>query len=258
MKPLLECINVSRYFGAFAAVKNLSFQVFPGEIYGIAGPNGAGKTTLFNSITGIPFAVTSGKVMLDSKEIQNMKAHQICHAGIARTFQIPHVFEDFTYLDNVMVGSLFQTRIKADKTAQRRRVRNGPSPRESAIDALRTVDLLEKRDASARGASLFDIKRLMVASALATRPRLLLLDEPVGGLNRSEIEHLLDLIRKVNSEGVTTVIIEHIMTALMTISNRVMILQSGEKICEGTPEEVGSDEAAIEAYLGKEYRVLIE
>lgn len=256
MKPLLGCINVSRYFGAFAAVKNLNFQVFPGEVYGIAGPNGAGKTTLFNAVTNIPFSVTSGKVILDGKEIQKLKAHQICHAGIARTFQIPHVFDKFTYLENVMVGSLFGKHTKAGRTTKGRHSRNGTSPHESAIEALRTVDLLEKKDTLARGAPLFDIKRLMVASALATRPRLLLLDEPVGGLNRSEIEQLLDLIKKVNEEGVTTVIIEHIMTALMTVSNRVMILHNGEKISEGTPEEVGSDKAAIEAYLGKEYHVL--
>ena len=258
MKPLLECKNVSKYFGDFAAVKNLDFQVFPGEIYGIAGPNGAGKTTLFNVITAIPSSLTSGKIIFDGQEIQRLKAHQICHRGIARTFQIPNIFERFTYLENVMIGNIFGKTAKAGRISKSPVKTDPNSAQEGVIDVLRMVGLLEKKDVSVRGVSLFDMKRLMLASALATRLKLILLDEPMGGLNKAEIEQSLDLIRKINKQGITIVIIEHMMTALMTICDRVMILHCGEKISEGKPEEVGRDKAAIKVYLGEEYHIFKE
>jgi len=256
--PILECKNVSKYFGDFAAVKDLSFEVSSGEVYGIAGPNGAGKTTLFNAITSVTLSATSGKILLDSVEIQRLKSHQICHMGIARTFQIPHVFDNFTYLGNVMIGSIFGGGKHGTSHLRTLLKRDGKSLEERAIRSLGAVGLLERKDEPARGAALFDIKRLMLASALATEPRLVLLDEPVGGLNRQEIDQIINLIRRLKEQGITFAIIEHIMTALMSVSDRVMILHRGQKLCEGEPREVGRNKAAIEAYLGEEFKSVAE
>jgi branched-chain amino acid transport system ATP-binding protein len=246
MRPLLECRGVTRRFGDLAAIKDLDFEVYPGETYGIAGPNGAGKTTLFNVITGIPVPVTSGRVLFNGEEIHRLKAYKISHRGIARTFQIPNIIESFNYWENALIGGIFGR--PSDTRHSRERVER----------ALATVGLLEKKGLSAKGAPLFDRKRLMLASALAMEPKLLLLDEPVGGLNRAEIKQLLDLFREIVEKGITLIIIEHVMTALMSISDRVMILHHGEKICEGKPDAVGRDKAVIEAYLGEEYQKLKE
>jgi branched-chain amino acid transport system ATP-binding protein len=247
MAPILRCENVSKYFGDFAAVKDLSFHVNPGEVFGIAGPNGAGKTTLFNVISNIPFPPSSGKIIFNGEEIQGLKPHKICHLGLARTFQIPLIFKEMTYLENVLVGGIFGKDFSFYRSDSKLSM-------DSANQAIKLVGLFEKRDNYPKSAPLFDIKRLMIASAVAMKPKLLLLDEPVGGLNSSEIMQLVDLIRKLQNEGITIVIIEHVMTCLMTISQRVMILNYGEKLAEGKPEEVAENEAVIEAYLGKEYR----
>ena len=247
MEPILRCESVSKYFGDFGAVKDLSFHVNPGEVFGIAGPNGAGKTTLFNIISNIPFPPTSGKIIFDEVEIQDMKPHKICHLGLVRTFQIPAIFKEMTYLENVLVGGIF------GKDASFH-LSNSKLSLESAQEAIKLVGLFEESGKLPKGAPLFDIKRLMIASAVAMKPKLLLLDEPVGGLNSSEIMQLMELIRKLQEEGITIVIIEHVMTCLMTISQRVMILNYGEKLAEGKPDEVAENEDVIEAYLGKEYR----
>ncbi len=252
---ILECFEVTKRFGRFAAVDSLSFKVEEGEVFGIAGPNGAGKTTLFNSITGIPYALSAGRIVLDRREISHLKPHQICHRGIARTFQIPRVFEAGTYLENVLVGSIFggadKHGVPTDGGCQK-----SANPRDMATEALKLVGLGHKAGSATGGASLFDRKCLMLASAVATQPRLLLLDEPVGGLNRQEVDVFLGLVQQLNKQGLTIIIIEHIMRALMSVSTRVMILNHGRKICEGIPESVGKDPAAIEAYLGEEYRIL--
>ncbi len=253
---ILECVEVSRRFGRFAAVDSLSFGVPEGEIFGIAGPNGAGKTTLFNSITGIPYAPSSGRIVLDGREITHLAAHEICREGVARTFQIPRVFEASSYVENVIVGSTFGRCVRRGHGADGDR--KGRNAAELAREALAFVGLERKANLSTRGISLFDRKCLMLASAVATGPRLLLLDEPVGGLNRLEVDTFLGFVQRLNSQGLTVIIIEHIMRALMSISQRVMILNFGRKICEGAPEEVGRSPAAIEAYLGEEYRVLKE
>ena len=247
MDPILKCENVSKYFGDFAAVKDLSFHVNPGEVFGIAGPNGAGKTTLFNIISNIPFPPTSGKIIFNDEEIQGLKPHKICHLGLVRTFQIPAIFKEMTYLENVQVGSIFGKDLSLHRSTAKLAI-------DSAKEAIKLVGLFEERYKRPRGAPLFDIKRLMIASAVAMKPKLLLLDEPVGGLNSSEIMQLMELIRKLQDDGITIVIIEHVMTCLMAISQRVMILNYGEKLAEGKPEEVAENEDVIEAYLGKEYR----
>jgi len=247
MEPILKCENVSKYFGDFAAVKDLSFQVNPGEVFGIAGPNGAGKTTLFNIISNIPFPPSSGKIIFNGAEIQGLKPHKICHLGLVRTFQIPAIFNEMSYLENVLVGGIFGRDFSFYHS-------NSKLSMDSAYEAIKLVGLFEERDKHPKGVPLFDIKRLMIASAVAMKPKLLLLDEPVGGLNSSEIMQLVELIRKLQSKGITVVIIEHVMTCLMAISQRVMILNYGEKLAEGKPEEVAGNEDVIEAYLGKEYR----
>jgi branched-chain amino acid transport system ATP-binding protein len=245
MKPLLETIDVCKYFGDLAAVNKLSLEVAPGEILGIAGPNGAGKTTLFSVITGIPYPVSSGKIIFDGKEIQGLKPHLIVQMGIARTFQIPRVFKTLTVYENVAVGALFGkstgifTRSLIDERAQ-------------TTEALDLVGLLGKKDMIAQSLTLLDLKRLMIASALATRPRLLMLDEPMAGLTESEMNETIELIRKVKQEkGMTVMIIEHIMTALVSLCDRMMILSEGQKISEGTPEQVTRDGKVIEVYLGE-------
>jgi branched-chain amino acid transport system ATP-binding protein len=176
-----------------------------------------------------------------------LKPYKICHLGLVRTFQIPAIFKDMTYLENVLVGGIFGKDFIFYRSDSKLSM-------DSAQEAIKLVGLFEKKDNYPKGAPLFDIKRLMIASAVAMKPKLILLDEPVGGLNSSEIMQLVDLIRKLQNEGITIVIIEHVMTCLMTISQRVMILNYGEKLAEGRPEEVAENEAVIEAYLGKEYR----
>jgi len=245
MQPILQTENASKYFGKFAAVKNLNFQVFPNEIFGIAGPNGAGKSTLFNVITNIPFRVTSGRIKYNGKYICKLMPHQICRMGIARTFQIPVFFQGLTTLDNVMIGAYFG---KSKGTLGFSR-RDDEDPEQESLKILDLVGLLDKKDVVADNLSLFGTKLLMVASALATKPKLLLLDEPIGGLNPVEIEQAMELIENINKLGVTILIIEHIMKALMGLSDRVMILHHGEKISEGTPTEIAEDEKVIEAYF---------
>ena len=249
MEAVLEAKDVSKYFGAFTAVKNLNFSVKRGEIFGIAGPNGAGKSTLFNVITAVPYNASSGQIVFEGEEIQQLRAHEICQRGIARTFQVPEVFKNLTFLQNVEVGAAF----KRQRTL-RSVLRLENSERRAALAALETVGLVDKSRYQGKTASLFEMKRLMLASAVAVEPRLILMDEPFAGLNKSEIEETKELLSRVNERGVTIMLVEHVMTALMSLSNRVMMLHHGEKISEGSPEEVASDKVVIEAYLGKEYQ----
>jgi branched-chain amino acid transport system ATP-binding protein len=245
MKPILECIGLTKQFGSFRAVSNLDFTVFPGEIFGIAGPNGAGKTTLFNIITKIPYPPTSGKTIFQGEEIQQMKNFEIVHKGIARTFQIPTVFEKFSYSENVKCGALFGKKYGKESVDEIEK---------KCLSALETVGLLEKKDQIATDLPLFDMKRIMLASALATNPSLLLLDEPVSALSSIEIEEIIKLIKQINEKGTTIILIEHHMRTLMGISERVLILHRGEKLAEGIPKEVAGNELVIEAYLGEDYK----
>lgn len=234
--PLLEVRDLSQAFGAMLAVKNLSFEVHQGEILGIAGPNGAGKTTLFNVTTG--FLQGTGEVIFEGENINKLKPYQICHRGIARTFQVPLIFSTLDVFHNVKFGAHFGNRdVKDENQAVREAIDfAGLTGREKTI--AENVDLLHK-------------KLIMIASALATGPKLLLLDEPIGGLSPAEIGPLMKVIQRINQElGITIIMIEHLMKVLKELSDRLMILHYGEKICIGHPEEVMADEKVREVYLG--------
>jgi branched-chain amino acid transport system ATP-binding protein len=245
MEVILQCDSVTRFFGALAAVNELSFHVNRGQLYGIAGPNGAGKTTLFNLLSG-HVALTSGDIRFNGQAIQGLPPHRICHRGIARTFQIPQVFSSGSVEENVLVGAYFGRREKLPGWGFDRDTI-------SRVDrALKLTGLEAKRRVPAHSASVFDRKRMMIASALATEPELLMLDEPFGGLNHGEIDELMALIQQLHQTGLTILLIEHVMRALMALSQRVLIMHHGEKLVEGTPEEIRRNSEVIQVYLGRQ------
>lgn len=237
MPRLLVCEEVSKAFGALRAVDGVSFAVEQGEVFGIAGPNGSGKSTLFNAITGVPYAPDSGRILFVGNYIERVPAHRICQIGIARTFQNAAVFPTLSIRQNVEVGMAYG--------------RSGKPSMGDVRSLLNFVGLAaEQADRPAGDISIFDKKRLMIASALATAPRLLLLDEPASGLIKPEVEALIDLIRKVRDRGVTVVVIEHVLSLLLSVSERLMVLNQGEVLAIGEAEAVVADPAVIEAYLG--------
>lgn len=245
MSIILEGENVCKSFGSFDAVDEVNFQVKKGEIFGIAGPNGGGKTVLFNIITKIPYPPSSGRIYFDGEDITKLPAYKISKRGLARTFQVPIVFEDLTMLENVVLGVAFG--------GERDRISLMGGKDKDSSEAMRILEFLgvkEKSDIPGSSLPLIDKKMTMIASALATRPKALMLDEPIAGLNPSEIDLMMDTIRRINESGVTIVVIEHVMRALVGLSNRMMILVHGKKIVEGKPEKVVEDERVIEAYLG--------
>ncbi len=236
---MLQITNLTKRFGGLVAVNEFSCNVDRGQIVGLIGPNGAGKTTLFNMVTGF-LRADGGEVMFQENRIARLRPDQICHLGLCRTFQIVQPFGNLSVLDNVVVGALSRT-----NSVTEARLR--------ATDALRLVGLYEQRDAVAKALTIGNRKRLEVARALATEPQLLLLDEPMGGLNPTEVKSLMALLRQIVTEGITIFIIEHVMQAVMGISNRIVVMHHGEKIAEGEPSEVASDQRVIQAYLGEEY-----
>ncbi|PKM82029.1 MAG: ABC transporter ATP-binding protein [Firmicutes bacterium HGW-Firmicutes-14] len=237
--PLLEVKNVSRYFGSLAAVDDLSFEVCQGEVFGIAGPNGSGKTTAINVITQI-IPPSKGEIFFDGHPIHRLKSHDICHLGIARTFQQPTVFETMSIADNISVGGTFGKKGARDGAAEAEICR-----------LLDFVGLDKDPDTPAKKLIVNDKKKLMLAVALATNPKLLILDEPCAGLTTVESKEIINLIKKVNDLGTTVMLIEHNMQVLMNISDRVMIIDHGTKLCQGTPDFVCCDARVIETYLGR-------
>ncbi|HXF74236.1 MAG TPA: ABC transporter ATP-binding protein [Actinomycetota bacterium] len=235
--------QLSKRYGGLAAVDGLTFSVAEGETLGIAGPNGAGKTTLFDVISGHA-AASSGRVRFMGREIQRMPAHAICALGIARTFQVTVAFPELTVLGNILVGAYF------GRGRRRIGLRFDRASIDRAIEAASFVGLGDRLDVRAGPLSLFDKKRLMIASSLATEPRLLLLDEPVGGLTPAETDSILELVRRVRDGGVTVIVIEHVMRALMSISDRVVIMNHGRLLFDGTPRDVVRDAEVIRVYLG--------
>ncbi len=234
---LLDVKNVSKYFGGLAAVSDVSFKVNKNEILAIIGPNGAGKTTLFNVINGF-YKPSKGEVLFSGASIGGKKPHQICHAGMARTFQIVKPLRRLSVLDNVIASAFLRSKSKAEARA-------------AAEEILKFTDLYDDRDVISKGLPLGKRKRLEIARALATRPSLLLLDESFAGLNSAELDKSIEIIRKIKATGVTIVIIEHHMKVIMSISDRIVVLTYGQKIAEGTPEEIRNNPQVVEAYLGE-------
>jgi branched-chain amino acid transport system permease protein len=237
---VMKIRNLGKSFGGVTAVKNVDVDVKPGEVTGLIGPNGAGKTTFFNLISGI-FRPDSGEVVYLGANITGLTpAHKVCRKGIGRTFQIVKPFGNISVLENVMIGAFAH-------------VRSEREAREIALAVLDFIGLYPRRSQLAKGLTLGDRKRLELGRALATKPRLLLLDEIMAGLNPSEIEEAIALIQKIKKLGVTIILIEHVMQAVMNLSDQVIILHHGEKIAEGPPRQIATDEKVIKAYLGEEY-----
>ncbi len=238
--PLIEAEGVCKKFGGLGAVVIVDFHINRDEIVGLIGPNGAGKTTLFNLISGAQ-TITKGKIIFKGENITGLKPYEICRRRIARTFQSVKVFPNMTAFNNVLLGSLFgasgsKSRVQAQG---------------ETIEFLEFVGLSAKRDTLARDLTIANQKRIEVARALATKPELLLLDEVMAGLNPTEVIEVIDLIKKIRNKGITVFMIEHVMKAIMDISDRVIVLHHGEKIAEGAPEEIAVSQEVIRVYLGK-------
>ena len=236
---ILEIMNVSKFFGGLAANSDVSFTMNEGMIMGLIGPNGAGKTTLFNCITGY-YPPSLGQVLFKGKKMNGLQPDRVCKLGMARTWQKVRPLAKLSVLDNVMVGALCRT---GSLTIAR----------ESAHEMLNVVGLAHKDKFLAGGLTIGERKKLEVARVLATKPSMLLLDEVMGGLNPAESEDIIQLILNIKKQGITQMVIEHDMKAIMRISDRIVVINSGKKLIEGNPQEVVSNPLVIEAYLGPEH-----
>ncbi len=236
---ILELTQVRKSFGGVKAVEDFSLSVEEGEILGLIGPNGAGKSTLFNCIAGV-FPPTSGEIVFRGEKINNQRPWDLCRKGLARTFQIVKPFATRSVLYNVMVGAFATTDKRAE--AERR-----------ALEVLRHLHMEDRKDMRAGNLTIADRKRLEIAKALATRPKLLLLDEVMAGLRPTEVDEMVAIIKRLREGGMTIFVIEHIMRAIMALSDRIAVLHFGTKIAEGPPHEMAHDERVVKAYLGEEY-----
>ena len=237
---ILEGERVTRYFGGLAAVSNIDFFVDRGEVVGLIGPNGAGKTTLFNLISAA-IALKSGVIRFKGEKISGLKSYQICRMGISRTFQSVKVFPNLSALQNVSLGSLFGTPTGMPQAEANK----------EAMELLEFVGLSNLSTTPAKDLTLANQKRLEVARALATKPELLLLDELMAGLNPTAVAQAMELVKKIQGKGITIFMVEHVMKAIMSICDRIMVLHHGEKIAEGTPQEISTSKKVIEVYLGE-------
>ena len=238
--PILEGEGLTKYFGGLAAVSNVDFHVEEGEIVGLIGPNGAGKTTLFNLISGA-LVPKPGAIRFKGENITGLKPHQICRMGVARTFQSVKVFANMPVLANVVLGSLFGTSNSVSSA----------DAAKEAMESLEFVGLSAVRATPAKDLTLANQKRLEVARALATKPELLLLDELMAGLNPTETAEAMELVTRIRDKGITVFMIEHVMKAIMSVCDRIMVLHHGKKIAEGTPQEIATSRTVVEVYLGE-------
>ena len=254
MGAILTIQGLTRFFGGLAAVMDLSFEVQSGEILSLIGPNGAGKTTVFNLITGT-LLPTRGKVLFQDHEITGSRPYETTALGVARTFQTTSLFYDETVVDNLIVSYRCRTRMGFwDALFQTGRSREDERRcRQKAEEILEFIGLRERASELARNIPQESQKRLAIALALVTEPKLLLLDEPTGGLTEEENISMMALIQKVRARGISILLIEHKMKIVMNISDRIVVLNYGQKIAEGPPQEVGHNSAVIEAYLGAGY-----
>jgi branched-chain amino acid transport system ATP-binding protein len=238
MTALLSVEKLSRRFGGLLAVDDVSFDIERNEILGLIGPNGAGKSTLFNLINGV-FAADTGRVVFDGHDITGQKPYNVARLGLARTHQIVQPLAGMTVLENCTVGACFGR----EKLSMAR-------AREAAREAAELVDLTDRLATPAAQLTIAGKKRLELARALSARPTMLLLDEVLAGLNPTEVDYMIGVMRRIRERGVTILIIEHLMQAIMSLSDRIVVLNTGRKLAEGTPTEVANNPAVIEAYLG--------
>ena len=236
---ILEGDGIIKNFGGLAAITNVNFYINQGEILGLIGPNGAGKTTLFNLMSG-SLSLTSGVIRFKGENITDLKPHQICKRGMARTFQLVKLFGNMTVLENILLGSLFGTLTGIRQS----------NALEESLELLEFIGLSGMDGILAKDLTVANQKRLEVARALATKPELLLLDEFMAGLTPTEVSLAIGLIKKIRDKRITVFMIEHVMKAMMSVSNRIIVLHHGEKIAEGIPEEIATNPKVIEIYLG--------
>lgn len=236
---ILEVKGLTKSFGGLVAVEELALSVREGEVVGLIGPNGSGKTTSFNLISGF-LTPDYGEILFNKEDITGLRPNKICHKGLARTFQLTKPFAELTAMQNVMIGMMYGDG----------EIRNMTRAEEESKKVLASVGLENKEYSLAESFSMVDRKRLEIARALATKPRMLLLDEMMSGLTSTEMKEALKLVKSINDSGITLIVVEHVMKAILDLSTKVVVLNYGRKIAEGPPQEVMKDQTVIEAYLG--------
>ncbi|MGB3700810.1 MAG: ABC transporter ATP-binding protein [Anaerolineales bacterium] len=234
---LLEANEITKRFGGLVAIGNLSLSVDKGQILGLIGPNGAGKTTAFNMISGF-YKADEGEIIFDGKEITDLRPDQICKLGLTRTFQVVKPFPNLSVLDNVMVGAYNRTNDRRES-------------RKKAEEIIEFLGMQEMIGMTAGSLSVAHRKRLEVAKALATDPKIILLDEAMAGLRPTETDEMIELVRQISRQGIALLLVEHVMKVIMSLADRIVVIHHGEKIAEGTPQQICQDKAVIDAYLGE-------